>query len=81
MLPVRKHRQVATAPAEDDEEQEVSTDLLYYHTSKANHQPLCSTFPHSLGTSYKCMCKKEVINFQTRASFLKRTCAIVQVET
>ena len=76
MLPVRKHRQVATAPAEDDEEQEVSTDLLYYHTSKANHQPLCSTFPHSLGTSYKCMCKKE-----TRASFLKRTCTIVQVET
>ena len=64
MLPVRKHRQVATAPAEDDEEQEVSTELLDYHTSRANHQPLCSTFPHLLGTSYKCTRKKEVINFK-----------------
>ena len=34
VLPVRKHRQVAMAPAEDDEEQEVSTELLDYHTNE-----------------------------------------------
>ena len=49
VLPVRKHRQVAMAPPEEDEEQEVSTELLDYHTNRASRPTVCVAPPSFIG--------------------------------